>query len=105
VKKISRKLLAGIARIVISSTLPGCLVIDDAPTECDSRDECLEGYVCGDTRVCSLPCDGACPGVLVCRPELGYCSEACITDDDCDTEADYLCDTEIGVCFYKRTEP
>jgi hypothetical protein len=71
--------------------------------ECDASDECFDGYVCGDTRACSLPCDSraGCQGGLVCPVELGYCSDPCDSDDDCDLVPGAVCDLVIGVCWYR----
>ncbi|HKY51670.1 MAG TPA: hypothetical protein VJP45_10470 [Candidatus Limnocylindria bacterium] len=71
--------------------------------ECNASEECQPGYVCGDTRACSLPCDSraGCQGGLVCRPELGYCSDPCDSDDDCDLAPGAVCDLDIGVCWYE----
>jgi hypothetical protein len=71
--------------------------------ECDASDECFDGYICGDTRACSLPCDSraGCQGGLVCPVELGYCSDPCDSDDDCDLVPGAVCDLVIGVCWYR----
>lgn len=70
--------------------------------ECDASEECMPGYVCGDTRACSLPCDdrAGCQGGLVCRDFLGYCSDPCDSDDDCDLVPGAVCDLAIGICWY-----
>ncbi len=71
--------------------------------ECDGNDDCEAGYICGDTRACSLPCDSraGCQGGLVCPDFLGYCSDPCDSDDDCDLVPGAVCDLGIGVCFYE----
>lgn len=76
--------------------------------ECDASEECpMPGYVCGDMRACSLPCEdrAGCQGGLVCRPELGYCSDPCDSDDDCDLVPGAVCDGTLGVCYYQAEEP
>jgi hypothetical protein len=113
--------------IVFLALLGGCVVVDE-PIECDAvwpdcegignacidgacvsvslecndSTECQAGYVCGDTRACSLPCDdrAGCQGGLVCRPEIGYCSDPCDSDDDCDLVPGAVCDPGNGICWY-----
>jgi len=70
--------------------------------ECGGAEDCDPGYVCGDTRVCSLPCasEADCMGGLVCLVELGYCSDPCDSDDDCDLAPGAVCDVGVGVCWY-----